>query len=114
MKFRFFGVLAILTFDSLVLSSPYDGIEVTDSINGITAEEPTTEILYFKEENKDNVCNTQKCIDTSNFILDSINSEVNPCDDFYQFACGNWVAKNPVSEKKKVTSNFFISREENK
>src|SRR3954465_1520181 len=26
----------------------------------------------------------------------SVDRSVQPCDDFYQFACGQWLAKNPV------------------
>lgn len=26
----------------------------------------------------------------------AINKSVNPCDDFYEFACGSWKSNNPI------------------
>ena len=30
------------------------------------------------------------------FDATALDRSVNPCDDFYQFTCGPWIAKNPV------------------
>ena len=29
-------------------------------------------------------------------ILNSMNATVNPCEDFFEFACGNWIKQHPI------------------
>lgn len=35
---------------------------------------------------------------TASRILAALNKDVEPCQDFYEFACGGWIKKNPVPE----------------
>ncbi|XP_025083824.1 neprilysin-11-like [Pomacea canaliculata] len=44
----------------------------------------------------ENVCQTLECLESAATIAKSINTSVDPCDDFYQFACGRWMAEHPV------------------
>lgn len=37
-------------------------------------------------------------ISTANRILQALNKDVDPCQDFYEFACGGWIKKNPVPD----------------
>ncbi|BES99668.1 Peptidase family M13 [Nesidiocoris tenuis] len=42
-------------------------------------------------------CQTKQCIHSAAAVLEAINSSVDPCDDFYEFACGNWKADYPAT-----------------
>ena len=40
------------------------------------------------------------------FDLGAIDRKANPCDDFYQFACGTWAAKNPIPSDQSSWGRF--------
>lgn len=48
---------------------------------------------------REDVCVTPECIRVASHILNYIDESVSPCDDFYNFACGNFV-KNTVMPDK--------------
>ncbi|KAF2884559.1 hypothetical protein ILUMI_21598 [Ignelater luminosus] len=59
--------------------------------------------LYVPEEE----CKTDLCTNESIIILRNINPEINPCDDFFQFACGrkyltDEINNNPVTDNDKL------------
>lgn len=39
-------------------------------------------------------CNTAECKEAAKHILSKIDTTIDPCDDFYQFACGKFLADN--------------------
>ncbi|XP_061716908.1 neprilysin-2-like isoform X2 [Cydia pomonella] len=59
--------------------------------------------------NTDNICTTPACIHTASSILKNMNPTVDPCDNFYKFACGGYINTVTIPDEKaqvSVLSNF--------
>ncbi|XP_014470512.1 PREDICTED: membrane metallo-endopeptidase-like 1 [Dinoponera quadriceps] len=57
-----------------------------------------------KGNKKGTVCLTEECEKIAKVILESMDKSVNPCDDFYEYACGKWSEHNPVPEGSRSWS----------
>lgn len=59
----------------------------------------------------EDICETQQCVETSAIVLKNMDSSVAPCDNFYKFACGNYVKKTVIPEDKSTISTYAFVRD---
>ncbi|CAN7937312.1 unnamed protein product [Ixodes hexagonus] len=49
-------------------------------------------------------CNTTACKREAKKVNDAVNNTFDPCDDFYRFACANWMSRHVPGETEAKTS----------
>ncbi|XP_047476356.1 uncharacterized protein LOC125030368 [Penaeus chinensis] len=62
----------------------------------LTSRDPPTNRSREKRQGSCQVdmCLTEECIHASSSILKAMDPTVDPCDDFYTYACGGWIEEN--------------------
>lgn len=51
-------------------------------------------------------CLDKHCVFAASEILKSIDDTVNPCDNFYDYACNSWIKNNPIPDGKSMWGTF--------
>ena len=52
------------------------------------------------------MCHTVEYEEAASKILSSMNQSANPCEDFYNYACGGWIEKHRIPPGKYSWSVF--------
>uniref|UniRef100_A0A8C8IRR7 Endothelin-converting enzyme 1 n=1 Tax=Oncorhynchus tshawytscha TaxID=74940 RepID=A0A8C8IRR7_ONCTS len=68
--------------------------------------------IFYKETHP-GVCRTEPCIIVASAVIGALDRSVDPCHDFYSFACGGWVRNNPLPEGKSRWGPFSSLWERN-
>ncbi|CAF4100223.1 unnamed protein product, partial [Adineta steineri] len=57
-------------------------------------------------ENTSDLCLTPYCIKAANYLLESIDETINPCENFYEFACGKYIKNAIISSESSEQSTM--------
>ncbi|KAJ8410718.1 hypothetical protein AAFF_G00186750 [Aldrovandia affinis] len=69
-------------------------------------------IALFATQRHDRICTSADCTRSASRIIENMDPSVDPCDNFYQYACGGWLKRNIIPETSSRYSTFDILRDE--
>ncbi|XP_015789311.1 neprilysin-1-like isoform X1 [Tetranychus urticae] len=61
--------------------------------------------------NPNSICLTSECVKTASSLLSAMDITAEPCNDFFQYACGNWNKKHIIPEDRSSISTFEVLAE---
>ncbi|CAL1538998.1 unnamed protein product [Lymnaea stagnalis] len=66
-------------------------------------------VFYFFSTPPEVTCLTDSCVKSAARLRSYIDESVNPCDDFYQYACGGWLKSQVLApDKSKIDLETLI------
>uniref|UniRef100_H3BXR3 Endothelin-converting enzyme 1 n=1 Tax=Tetraodon nigroviridis TaxID=99883 RepID=H3BXR3_TETNG len=67
----------------------------------------------FYRQGHPGLCLSEPCVAVASAVLGGLDRSVDPCSDFYQYACGGWMKSNPLPEGKSRWGTFSNLWEQN-
>ncbi|NWJ03054.1 ECE2 enzyme, partial [Crypturellus undulatus] len=62
--------------------------------------------VQYRRDPSHSTCLTDACVRVASKILEALDSETDPCQDFYQYSCGGWIKRNPLPNGRSKWSTF--------
>lgn len=53
-------------------------------------------------------CSTLSCVHASATIIQKVNTEIDPCDDFYGYACGTFLEEQHTPDEKSTVDTIAL------
>ncbi|CAH0557229.1 unnamed protein product [Brassicogethes aeneus] len=108
------GIITLVVI-SLGISLAFVIYQKNHEINSFTAEplqntNPAVINAYPSDSKnaQSKICLSAGCIHTASRVLEAMDQSVDPCDDFYQFSCGNFQKKTNIPDDKSSVTSFSI------
>lgn len=60
------------------------------------------------EEKRPKSCTSPDCVQISSDLLKAMNHCADPCQDFFEYACGSWIKEHSIPESKSSWSQFQV------
>ena len=57
-------------------------------------------------ESKNPTCYTAECLQIASQLTRNMNTSIDPCMDFYHFACDGWLQRNPIPPSENTMISF--------
>ncbi|XP_022096999.1 membrane metallo-endopeptidase-like 1 isoform X2 [Acanthaster planci] len=70
------------------------------------------DVEEMKSSQNSRLCTSEQCVKSAGIYLDNMNQRADPCDNFFEYACGGWVKKKVIPEDRSSFSAFTDLREE--
>jgi neprilysin len=60
------------------------------------------------QQSVDGICLSPGCVHAASKMLEQLDEEVEPCDDFYEFSCGNYIRETMIPDDKVSVNAFSV------
>ena len=75
-------------------------------LNKLSAATKVQKNLTRSSSKDHKICLSKQCIENSYQLLKNMDLDVDPCDDFYKFSCGNFIKEQIIPDDKKKWTSF--------
>ena len=102
-----FATVLLYSETSVDVDGPLSESDIQNAQNISILEQTTRDESICNDLSNRNVCVTKDCIAQSHKLFQYMNKTVDPCDDFYQYSCGNYIQETIIPDDLGfVTSSF--------
>lgn len=101
---------ALTTF-GLATKAPRNDEETVKPVIVHSAQSVPLGGIKTTEKPVEEYCMTSACVQTANRVLNTLDESIDPCDNFYEFACGSYLKNTEIPNDKVNVDSFDIVRD---